>query len=255
MASRGLPRHAVDTVTQWQVVGCVETICENHLVPVLENMLHQFRSGDLGLPLRQRIGVHQSESRPDAEQALLVEFTRSRAYPDHRQRAGRGQEWRGGAQACRLRSDRLRARRSLAEVLHRLLQPLPEPSSAVRFSAVVTDRRGKHERRYRANDYRTPYEKLISLKKWQQYLKPGIPADLLARQSRRRSATPKRPCACRRPNCELLAKCRACRDDPHQGRLPLVGPAAPQRSGAKTKTFSERKNQIRPVPRRSPASR
>jgi hypothetical protein len=34
--------NAVDTVTQWQVVGCVETLCESHLVPVLESMLHQF---------------------------------------------------------------------------------------------------------------------------------------------------------------------------------------------------------------------
>jgi hypothetical protein len=28
--------NAVDTVTQWQVVGCVETISEHHLIPVLE---------------------------------------------------------------------------------------------------------------------------------------------------------------------------------------------------------------------------
>src|SRR5439155_2924815 len=34
--------NAVDTVTQWQVVGCVETISERHLIPVLEAMLHQF---------------------------------------------------------------------------------------------------------------------------------------------------------------------------------------------------------------------
>lgn len=33
---------AVDTVTQWQVVGCVEMISENHLLPGLEAMLHQF---------------------------------------------------------------------------------------------------------------------------------------------------------------------------------------------------------------------
>src|SRR5216684_1273792 len=33
--------NAVDTVTQWQVVGCVETISERHLLPVLEAMLHQ----------------------------------------------------------------------------------------------------------------------------------------------------------------------------------------------------------------------
>ncbi len=34
---------AVDTVTQWQVIGCVETISERHLLPVL----------------RQRFGVRQ----------------------------------------------------------------------------------------------------------------------------------------------------------------------------------------------------
>ena len=33
--------NAVDTVTQWQVVGCVETISERRLIPVLEAMLHQ----------------------------------------------------------------------------------------------------------------------------------------------------------------------------------------------------------------------
>jgi len=35
--------NAVDTVTQWQVVGCVQTISEWHLLPVLEAMLHQFQ--------------------------------------------------------------------------------------------------------------------------------------------------------------------------------------------------------------------
>ena len=34
--------NAVDTVTQWQVVGCCETISEAHLIPVLEAILHQF---------------------------------------------------------------------------------------------------------------------------------------------------------------------------------------------------------------------
>jgi len=34
--------NAVDTVTQWQIVGCVETLSERHLKPVLEAMLHQF---------------------------------------------------------------------------------------------------------------------------------------------------------------------------------------------------------------------
>jgi hypothetical protein len=57
------------------------------------------------------------------------------------------------------------------------------------FATVATDRRGKRKRCYRVDDYRTPYEKLMLLKKWKQYLKPGIKADLLARQSKERSDT------------------------------------------------------------------
>ena len=40
--------NAVDTVTQWEVVGCTETISERHLIPVLEAMLHQFPFRILG---------------------------------------------------------------------------------------------------------------------------------------------------------------------------------------------------------------
>ena len=34
--------NAVDTVTQWEVAGCVEKISEQYLLPVLEAILHQF---------------------------------------------------------------------------------------------------------------------------------------------------------------------------------------------------------------------
>src|ERR1051326_5973883 len=86
----------------------------------------------LGFSLRQRIGIHQPESGPDAEQAVGG-VHQIAGLPNHRQRPGGGQEWSGSAQAYRLRSDRVRARRRLAEVLHRLLQPLPELSPAMRI--------------------------------------------------------------------------------------------------------------------------
>jgi len=71
--------NAVDTVTQWQVVGCVETLCESHLVPVLESMLHQFPFRILGFHcdngsefINQRVAEMLNK--------LLAEFTKSRAY-------------------------------------------------------------------------------------------------------------------------------------------------------------------------------
>ena len=76
------------------------------------------------------------------------------------------------------------------------------------FATVATDRRGKHKRRYPLNDYRTPYEKLVSLQKWQQYLKPGMKTDLLARQSKEHSDT-EAALRMQKAKLELLTKCRS----------------------------------------------
>src|ERR1035441_4482405 len=71
--------NAVDTVTQWQGVGCVETISENHLVAVLESMLHQFPFRILRL--HSNTGsefINQKVA--EMLKKLLEEFTKSRAY-------------------------------------------------------------------------------------------------------------------------------------------------------------------------------
>ena len=39
------------------------------------------------------------------------------------------------------------------------------------------------------DDYRTPYEKLLSLPRWEQFLKPGVTAQQLHQQASRRSDT------------------------------------------------------------------
>ena len=54
--------NAVDEVTQWQVVGCVGRISEQHLLPVLEAILHQFPFCNCGDSFGQRVGIHQSRS-------------------------------------------------------------------------------------------------------------------------------------------------------------------------------------------------
>ena len=70
--------NAVDTLTQWQIVGCCETISEAHLLPVLEAILHQF-------PFRIR-GFHSDNGseflnkRVRLAQQAAAEFTKSRAY-------------------------------------------------------------------------------------------------------------------------------------------------------------------------------
>ncbi len=90
--------NAVDTVTQWEELGCVTTICELHLIPVLEAMLHQF-------PFRI-LGFHCDNGSEFINRTvaallnkLLIEFTKSRPYRTTDKRAGGRQEWFGGPQA------------------------------------------------------------------------------------------------------------------------------------------------------------
>ncbi len=68
--------NAVDTVTQWQVMGCCQTISEAHLLPVLEAILHQF-------PFRIR-GFHSDNGAEflnlRVAKLLIAEFTKSRAH-------------------------------------------------------------------------------------------------------------------------------------------------------------------------------
>jgi transposase InsO family protein len=199
--------NAVDTVTQWQVVGCVETICENHLVPVLESMLHQFPFRILGFHcdngsefINHRVAQMLSK--------LLAEFTKSRACRTTDNALVEGKN--GAVVRKHIGYGPIGCAHAAAwqKFYTAYFNPYLNYHRPCGFAHVVTDRRGKHKRRYLANDYRTPYEKLISLKKWAQYLKPGIPADLLARQSKQRSDT-EAALHMQKAKLELLAKCRS----------------------------------------------
>ena len=72
---------------------------------------------------------------------------------------------------------------------------------------MVTNQRGQRRRRYPADDYRTPYEKLVSLPHWEGYLKPGITAALLQQQATRRSDTEAAE-QMQKAKIALLARCR-----------------------------------------------
>ena len=69
---------------------------------------------------------------------------------------------------------------------HRDHRPGPTPPSLSRRRLPHTRQR---RRRYRAADYRTPYEKLLSLPDWQKHLKDGVRAETLEQQASRHSDT------------------------------------------------------------------
>src|SRR5713101_5481562 len=146
--------NAVDTVTQWQVVGCVETISERHLLPVLEAMLHQMpfltrgfhcdwvRVSTIPVLVRSqvrvsimlvaRLGVHQLSG------GWTVGETESGVHQitglsDHRQRAGGRQERSRNPQTHRFWPDPVPVCRRFPKVLHGSFESLPELPQAVRI--------------------------------------------------------------------------------------------------------------------------
>ena len=180
--------NAVDTVTQWQTIGCVETIGERHMLPVLEAMLHQFPFRILGFHcdngsefLNHRVAAMLEK--------LLVEFTKSRAY---RTTDNALVEGKNGA-VVRKHVGYGFIGCEHAETIHRFFtahfNPYLNFHRPCGFAALAAGPRGRIKRRYPADDYRTPFEKLTSLDQWQQHLKPGLSEAHLRKQAGLRSDT------------------------------------------------------------------
>jgi transposase InsO family protein len=198
--------NAVDTVTQWEVVGCVATICERDLVPVLEAMLHQF-------PFRIR-GFHCDNGSEFINHRvaqmlnkLLAEFTKSRAY---RTTDNALVEGKNGA-VVRKYMGRGPIGCEHAEAFQKFytahLNPYLNYHRPCGFAEVVVDGKGRRKRRYPAENYQTPYEKLRSLRNWRRHLKAGVTAAHLEQQARRKSDL-EAARQMQQAKMELLSRCR-----------------------------------------------
>jgi len=165
--------NAVDAVTQWQVVGCVERISEQHLLPVLEAILHQF-------PFRIQ-GFHSDNGSEyinhEVEKllkSLLIEFTKSRAY---RSQDNALVEGKNGA-IIRKHMGYGHIAAEHAEAVQKFhtahLNPYLNFHRPCGFATVSLDARGKRKREYKREDYATPYEKWRSMPEAEKYLKTGM---------------------------------------------------------------------------------
>jgi hypothetical protein len=198
----------VDTVTQWEAVGCVETIAERHLLPVLEATLHQF-------PFRIR-GFHCDNGSEFLNhrvvkllnKLLVEEFTKSRAYRSTDNALVEGKN--GAVVRKHIGHGPIGAEHAEAfqKFYTAYFNPYLNYHRPCGFAQVRVLARGKRKRTYPAEDYRTPYEKLVSLPDWQQYLKEGITPALLAREARRRSDTETAE-RMQKAKQALLSKCRS----------------------------------------------
>jgi len=180
--------NAVDTVTQWEVVGCVQTICERDVEPMLEAMLHQFPfvirgfhcdngSEYINYTVKKTLKKHQ------------VEFTKSRAYRTTDNALVEGKN--GAVVRKHIGYGPIGAEQ--AEAVQKFytahLNPYLNFHRPCGFATIEIGAKGKRKRIYRLEDYRTPYEKLTTLSNWKQYLKPGVSAEFLQTQAQKCSDT------------------------------------------------------------------
>lgn len=198
--------NAVDTVTQWQVIGCASQISEHYLLPVLEAILHQFPFRILGF--HSDNGSEYINHRvAQLLEKLHVEFTKSRAHRSQDQALVEG---KNGA-VIRKHIGYGHIGGEHAEALQKFytahLNPYLNFHRPCGFATVSLDARGKRRRHYQLEDYTTPYEKLKSLPHAAQHLKAGMSFEPLDRTARAMSDT---ECArkMRAAKTQLLRQCK-----------------------------------------------
>lgn len=198
--------NAVDSITQWQAIGCVGRINEESMRPVLEAILHQF-------PF-QILGFHSDNGSEFVNyevakllKSLLIEFTRSRA---HRTQDNALVEGKNGA-IIRKHLGYGHIPAEHAEAVQKFytgqLNPYLNFHRPCGFATVSLDAKGKRRRQYKREDYATPYEKLTSLAKAEQYLKPNLSFTQLDKTALQMSDT---ECARKMmaAKAELLCRCK-----------------------------------------------
>ncbi len=174
--------NAVDTVTQWQAIGCVETISQRYMIPVSEAILHQFAFRILGFHCDNGSEFIKQNVAGMLEK-LLVEFTKSRAYrtTDHAL-----VERKNGAVVRKhigygfISSDHAAA---IQRFYTAHFNPYLNFHRPCGYAVLEQGTRCRTRRVYPVDDYRTPFEKVSSPLRWQQYLKAGLTASLLRQQT------------------------------------------------------------------------
>lgn len=174
--------NAVDCVTQWELVATCEKISEAFLLPVIRALLEGFPFEILGFHADNGSEYINRQVARMLEK-LRVEFTKSR--PRHSSDNGLA-ETKNGAVVRKILGYGHIPQHHAAEVnafCAEFLNPYLNFHRPCLFPEEVTDKKGKVRKRYPLEGVMTPFEKLKSLEKPGQYLKPGITMKALEAQA------------------------------------------------------------------------
>ncbi len=175
--------NAVDCVTQWELVATCEKITEAYLLPVIEALLDAFPFRILGFHADNGSEYinHQVARMLDK---LAAEFTKSR--PRHSNDNGLAETKNGAIVRKHLGYSHI-PQRFAAEVnafCIEYLNPYINFHRPCLFAEDTLDKKGKTRKRYPLKAVMTPLEKLASLPRAENFLKPGVTLDALRERAR-----------------------------------------------------------------------
>ena len=161
----------VDEVTQMEVIGCVENISDEYMIPLLEKLIEQFPfviqnfHSDNGSEYINRQVAAMLER-------LLIKQTKSR--PRHSNDNGLAETKNGSV--IRKHIGRNHIPKKHAPMIEKFYESYFNPYLNFHriciYATDYTDKRGKIRKKYET--YATPYEKLKSIPLSEQFLRPEI---------------------------------------------------------------------------------
>jgi len=163
--------NTIDEVTQWQVVGCTEKISERYLLPVLIVLLDQYPFTIRGFHADNG-SEYMNKVVSELLNKLLIELTKSRPRKTNDNALVEGKngsivrKYMGYGHIPQKMAERIN--RFYREYLTSYLN-YHRPCG---YATITVDKKGKEKKKY--DTYMTPHEKLSSLPKVEDYLKPGI---------------------------------------------------------------------------------
>jgi hypothetical protein len=166
----------VDEVTQWEIVGTVEKISEEYLLPLLEELLRQYPFVILNFHSDNGSEyINRTVARLLNKMMIAQTKSRSRHTNDNALA-----ESKNGS-VVRKHMGYVHIPKTHAKAINTFckeyLNPYLNYHHPCGFATLTVDKRGKEKKKY--DVYMTPYDKFKSLSQCEQYLKPGITLELL----------------------------------------------------------------------------
>ena len=164
----------VDEVTQFQFIGCVERISERFLLPVLEALLGSFPFVIVGFHADNGSEFVNHQVARLLNKLHIGQFTRSR--PRRSNDNALAESKNGSVVRKHFGYAHIPARfaNEVNEFAQHVLSPYLNFHRPCYFPTESIDAKGRIRKRYGYQDIMTPYEKLKSLPRAEQYLTPRV---------------------------------------------------------------------------------